>query len=363
MRALLPWLLAAAAGSAGAQDTQPAWELDWQVGRREAAVDALQARVSGGTEHATLTLLLAERQFVIHRYAAALSSASTLGAKGSSIRARAHYLLGHYDLALELLDPADPVEALMLIDSHEVLGHGAQTIAALAAARTVIGDDDPVFAAAEGRAAARSGDHAAAVLAFRRALATDAYEHTALFGLGRSLLQLGEREEAALVLARHHELVPLMDQREHANRAIDLAPMHAPNHAQLGDVERAIGRLELAEQSYLRAAGLAKAAERTPVALRHARLLAEDRADLAAAVALLDRVAADVPDARLPVRAGDLLLAAGQARAALVRYDAAVQLRPDDAVIRQRRDKALQLLSAGTDGADERQGDTSDGPP
>jgi len=373
MMALLSRLLAAAACCATVQGTQvsepeldpgddqvPAWELDWQAGRREASVDALQLELSSADDDGFLALLLAERQIQLHRFFAALDTAESLGAPARSIRARAHYLLGHFEQAVMELDPADPVETLMLIDCHEVLGHGKQTIAALAAARAILGDGDPALAAAEGRAAARSDDHAAAVVAFRRALATDPHEHMALFGLGRSLLQLGERDEAAAVLTRHRALVPLMDQRDQAMRAIELGPLHAPNHALLADTERAIGRLDVAEQHYVRAAVLATPSERTPVALRHARLLADDRGDVPAAVALLDNVARSVVDARLQIRAGDLLLSAGRTRAALAHYEAGLQLRPNDSAIRERRDRALD--AAKSDSMDPAAGPPDDPP-
>lgn len=341
-------------------DQVPAWELDWQAGHREASVDALQLELSSAEGGGSLALLLAERQLQIHRFFAALDTAESLGAPARSIRARAHYLVGHFEQAVTELDPSDPVETLMLIDCHEVLGQGQETIAALAAAREILGDDEPALAAAEGRAAARSGNHDAAVIAFRRALATDPHEHTALFGLGRSLLQLGERDEATAVLTRHRALVPLMDQRDQAMRAIELGPLHAPNHALLGDTERAIGRLDVAEQHYLRAAVLATPNERTPVALRHARLLAEDRSDVPAAVALLEEVARSVVDARLQIRAGDLLLSMGQARAALAHYEAGLQLRPDDNAIRERRDRALD--AAKLDSSDPAAGPSDEGP-
>ncbi len=356
MNGLLAWLilatlsapavLAVPALSGTQQQSQPAWELDWQAGRREASVDSLQRQVENGAADSAVQLLLAERQLAIHRFAAALSTAEQLGPDGRGVAAQAHYLLGHYEQALLSLDPTDEIQVLMLVDSHEVLGHGQQTLDALGQARAVLGPNHPALAVAEGRAAARDGKHDEALSAFRRALAMDPFDHMALFGLGRSLLQLGRRDEATVALARHRELVPLMDQRDHALRAIDLAPMHADNHALLGDVERKIGRFDQAEAAYVRAAALAEPGQLAPVILRHARLLSEDRGDLTAAVALLDEASRASGDIRLTVRCGDLLLADGQARAALARFDLALQARPGDAQLTTRRAKALALLQA-----------------
>lgn len=349
MPVLACWLAVALAGPWVQQQALPAWEADWQAGRREVSVDGLQQQLRQQGGDSSLVLLLAQRQLQIHRFAAALATAGELGPEGRSIRARAHYLLGHLEPALAALDPEDSAEVLMLVDIHEMLGHGPETEAALVQARAVLGANHPDLASAEGRAAARAGDHEAALAAFRRALAVDPDAHSAWFGLGRSLLQLGRRDEATAALARHHQLVPLMDQRDHALRAIDLAPLHSANHAQLGDVERSIGRLDRAEAAYRRAAELAVPAELTPVLLRHARLLSEDRGETAAAVALLDDAARITADVRLLVRAGDLLLADGQAGEALARYDAALQLRPGDSRILARRREALAARDAPAD--------------
>jgi len=347
MSGLFTWLILATLSVPGLHSqVQPAWELDWQAGRREASVDGLQRQLedTGGDE--ALQLLLAQRQLAVHRFAAALATAEPLGPPGRGVAAQAHYLLGHYEQALLSLDPEDKTQVLMLVDTHEMLGHGQQTRDALALARAVLGPDHPALAVAEGRAAAREGQHEEALSAFRRALAVDPFDHTAMFGMGRSLLQLGRRDEATEALARHRELVPLMDQRDHALRAIDLAPMHAGNHALLGDVERAIGRIDRAEAAYLRAAELAEPGQLTPVILRHARLLHEDRGDLSGAVALLDQASHTTGDIRLTVRSGDLLLADGQARAALAHYELALQSRPKDEQLITRRDGALALLKA-----------------
>lgn len=321
----------------------PAWQRLWEAGERVAAADLLEQQLADGAP-GTDPVLLAGWQLALHRYEAARETARGLGPAGRATRARAAYLLGDYEVALTELDPDDPLEARMLVDALEVLGRDDRLGPALEAAERVLGPDDPELLAVRGRHLARLGEHGQAVAAFRRALRADPLHTTSLHGLGRSLLRLGEREEATRVLERHRELVPLIDARDYALRALDLAPLHAANHAQLGDVERQLGRLERAEACYRRAAELSRGGELTPVVLRHARLLVEDRDDLDGALALLDDAVARLPDPRLPVRAGDLLLEAGRAGEALDRYERADGLRPGDAQIGQRLTAARAAL-------------------
>jgi tetratricopeptide (TPR) repeat protein len=191
-----------------------------------------------------------------------------------------------------------------------------------------------------GRSAARNGDFAAAARAFRAALAADPFDGEALFGLGRALVQAGQREEGLRVLERHRRLVPLLDAVDYARRGVDLAPAHAPNWTALGDAERALARSDRAESAYRRAAELARDGELAANALRWARLLAEDRGDAQAAVDLLVRTARRTPDARLYVRAGDILLGARRASEAIGFFEEARALRPQDAEIAKRLEAA-----------------------
>jgi len=62
----------------------------------------------------------------------------------------------------------------------------------------------------------------------------------------------------------------------------------------------------------------------------------EDRGDVQAAVDLLVRTARETPDARLLVRAGDVLLAAQRPGEAVARFTEALALRPKDAEIAKR---------------------------
>ena len=132
--------------------------------------------------------------------------------------------------------------------------------------------------------------------------------------------------------------MPLLDERDFALQSLQLDPGHAPNHALLGDVERKLGQLESAERRYETAATLATPDEVVPIALREARLLAEDCGRLDEALGVLDRAASRVADPRLTVRAGDLLAEAGRVAEARERYLAALSLRPEDVQIRARLD-------------------------
>ena len=156
----------------------------------------------------------------------------------------------------------------------------------------------------------------------------------------RALISAGERDEGLAVLERHRTLVPLFDQLDFAERSVDLAPLHAPNHAAVGDAQRALGRLDEAQAAYARAIELARGEELVPIALRQARLLAEDRSNVDGAVSALESAAVRFPDARLFVRSGDLLMTAGRPIDAVQRYLKARELRPQDAQIAQRIEAA-----------------------
>jgi len=321
------------------------WDAAWAAGEREDAVALMEEALADDPDDETLRRSLAERQMAIHRYEAALATAGDDTGR-SSVRGRALYLLGRYEEALEHLDPDDPLEAVMRVDAHEVLGHEEETWAALRSAESVLGRDTAALLSLRGRLLARAGRHEEAVDAFERALAVDAFDRAALHGLGRS--RLGRREEATAVLDRHRALVPLLDQLDFARRAVDLGPLHAANHALVGDAERALGRRDEALAAYVRAGELATPGELGPVLLRHARLLDEDLGRRDEAVAVLDAGWERARDPRLPVRAGDLLADAGRWDEALARYDAALAVRPGDPQIEARR-RAVLARSSGED--------------
>jgi tetratricopeptide (TPR) repeat protein len=337
------WLLvltvAAALQSVGDAETL------WGTGRRSEALEQMASELERRPQDATLRRLLAERQMEVQRFAAALETAAPLGPELDGLRGQALYLLARYDEALQHLQPGDPLQSLMIVDSLMALGRGAEAEVALTDASRVLGADHPRVLTLRARGLAEAGRHAEAVPVFRQALAADGLDREALFGLGRALVRSGQREEGLAVLERHRQIVPLLDQRDFAIQSLALEPLHADSHAALGDVERELGLLDSAEQRYLRAAELAAADGLVPIALRHARLLAEDRDDLHQALARLDEADRRAPDARLRVRAGDLLAGSGSWAEALARYERALLLRPDEPQIQRRIEEARAQLS------------------
>lgn len=309
----------------------------WSAGRRVEAIAA--ARLEAGAEPTTEAWSrLVAWELAVHQHQAALADALRCGAPCDRLRAEALYHLGEYARAVELLDERDPLAVLWKIDALEALSRFEESDAVLARAKAgrTVASDDARLLGAEGRSAARRGDFAAAAKAFRAALAEDPFDGEALYGLGRALVLAGDREEGLRVLERHRRLVPLLDAVDFARRGVDLAPAHAPNWTALGDAERALPRLDRAEAAYRRAAECARDEESVANALRWARLLAEDKGDVDAAVDLLVRTARRTPDARLHVRAGDVLLAARRAPEAVAAYERALALRPEDAEIARR---------------------------
>jgi tetratricopeptide (TPR) repeat protein len=327
-------LLACLAG-ARAQEAVPLWE----HGDRLLAIERLRTEI-GTSPAPELRARLVTWQIAVHRYRAALADAGPCGAPCDALRGEAHYHLGEYAEALPLLSRTDGLHLLWRVDALEALGRFRESDAELVRAREVLGADDPRVLGAEGRRLLRMAQPAGAVGAFQAALERDPLDGEALYGLGRALIQAGKREQGLAALERHRALVPLLDAFDFARRGVDLAPAHGPNWTALGDAERALGRLERAEAAYRRCEELAAGEALVPNALRWARLLAEDRADPAAATALLRRTVSRQADARLYVRLGDLELASGRAAQAREAYERALALRPADAEIAARLERA-----------------------
>jgi tetratricopeptide (TPR) repeat protein len=319
----------------------------WAAGERVAAIEAMLRELERRPDDAELRAVLVRREVGVHRYAAALEHARPLGESARAERGYCLFRLGRFEEALELLDPALPDQALCVFDTLELLGRQAEARAVLPAVARARGADDPEVLVRRGRIAAADGELAAAEALFRRALDGDPVQAAAWFGLGQALVRGDRREEALAALRRHRELVPLLDALEFAQKSLDLAPNHAPNHANVGDAERALGRIDRAESSYRRAAVLAADDEVTPIALRHARLLAEDERDVDGAVLVLGAAFRRVPDVRLLVRQGDVLLAAHRAGAACDAFAQAAALRPDDAEIARRLATARAAAESG----------------
>ncbi len=338
-------------GSPAARDALSDAQALWEAGRRLEAVARL---ADAGDLDAGARLALVRWELAVHRYAAALEHAEGLDERADPLRGLALYRLGRFAEAVPLLDPSDGELCLRRIDALEALGRFDEAAELLDDLARALGAEHAEVLALRGHERARAGDDEGAVRAFRRALAADPVHGAATFGLGRALLRLDRADEALAVLERHRALVPLLDQLEFARQSLDLDPLHGPNHALVGDARRALGRLAAApallaqaERDYERACELAAADELVPIALRLARLRAEDLGDVDRAVAALDAAAARADDVRLAVRAGDVLLDAGRAAEAARRYETALAARPGDPQIVARLERARAARAEG----------------
>lgn len=250
--------------------------------------------------------------------------------------ARATFFAGRFEEALALLSEADDLEAFMILDSLEALGRFPEHDATLTRLAKRFGRDHVHVASVEGRVALRKRDWSRAIERFRAALELDPWHSEAIFGLGRALVFSGEREAGRQELERHRRLLPLFDELEFARRGVELDPSHGPNHARVGDVERRLGRIESAQAHYRSALDRTRGAERTPIVLRLARSLVEDKADVAAARELLAEETAERFDARLLVRLGDLARDAKDLVAARRAYERVLERRPEDRAVLER---------------------------
>jgi tetratricopeptide (TPR) repeat protein len=326
----------------------------WEAGRRQEAIELLEAALEAAPGDRELTLRLVRAELAVRRYASALARAEGLGVDARAERGRALFFLARYGEALTWLDPTRPDETLLVADALEALGRfegPAGADAAVDRAAAALGPEHPQVLVLCARRHERHGRWNEAVVAYRAALAADPIERTALFRLGHALLGAGELEAGRAALERHRELMPLLDRLDDARRSVDLAPAHGPNHASVGDAERALGRIDQAEAAYRTALARSTGEQRVPVALRLARLLREDRASIDGAVALLAEVA-EAPEAardpRLSVRAGDYLMEAGRALEALQHYLRAEVRAPDDPSVRERVAKARRAAGLGS---------------
>lgn len=311
----------------------------WNVGRRLEAIEAWEAALTESPLDVDLRRRLADAQLAVHRYGAALETLAPLGDEADPRRGLALYRLGRWEEALEHLDESDELQVLMRIEALEALARAEESDRAVQRATELLGEDDVRVLGFRARALARRGDDAGAAVLYRRAHELDPWDPAALFGLGRALVAVGEREEGLALLQEHRELTPRLDALDFAQRSVDLAPLHAANHAAVGDAERALGRLDRAQAAYERAYDLSTPEQLVPITLRLARLLHEDLERTDTAVALLEDAANRTSDARLWVRAGDLLRDDGRPMDAIQRYLKARELRPDDAAIQARIDE------------------------
>lgn len=312
----------------------------WSSGARAEAIEVLEGGVRAQPGERALRRQLAEALIAVHRYAAALEQARELGRDGAALRGLALFKLGRHADALAELPQDDELSLRLRIDAAEALARFDESDAALELWLVKVGEAHPQAAALRGRREARAGRHEQAVKEFQRALEVDPCDSAALFGLGQSLKRLGQIARALEVLAEHRRITPLLDQLEFVERAVDLAPNHAPNWAAVGDAQRALARIERAREAYRLAAKLAKDDEVVPIALRHARLESEDGRDVDAALAVLEAAGQRANDARVWVRAGDLALERGSRAAARSYFERALALRPGDAQIAKRLEAA-----------------------
>jgi len=293
-----------------------------------------------------LRLAAARLEADLERLEEALRLLAPLGPEHDHLRAEWEYRLGRYEDALRHFATQDPEQALLRVDALEALARFDEARVALEHAAQLRGARDARVLAKRGRMLAREGQHAAAAEAFRGALETDELDLEAWHGLGQALVRSGRAAEGKLALERHRELTPLIDRLQFARQSLELDPTSGANHAQLAEAWRELGRLDEAEASFAQAEQLALArgerSELVAVALRCARFQSERRDSLERALAILERAAARVPDARLYVRRGDLLLASGAAARAVSEYERGAALRPADAAISKRLAQARE---------------------
>ncbi len=313
-------------------------EVLWSRGERALAIEALEAQLERGETPAARRQLV-EWCFAVHRYRAALDGAAKLGEEGVALEGRALYFLGRYEEALGLL-PEDEGEAvLMRIEALRALGREWTEWVDIAG--ELLGETDERVFGLRGRRCLERGEHEEAALWFEATLEVTPLDAEAMFGLGRALLLGGERVQGLGVLERHREVTPLLDALDFAERGLDLAPTHGANHAAVGDAWRSLvpfdrGSYRRAERSYRKAVKLMSGAERVPVHLRHARLVAEHGRGALEAAKLLDGVLEELVDVRLLVRAADLYLEGGEKWKGVERLERALALKPDDEEIARR---------------------------
>lgn len=324
-----------------------------EAGKGREAAELLGKLLEATPDDRGLRADLAKLEMRIGRYASALGHAEGLGPALDGLRGRALYLLGRYEEALEFLSDESGDTVLFRHEALVSLARFEEADRALERATEILGAGHTEVRVRRAQTLARKGATQSAVEEFRTALAEAPTSAPALYGLGRALITLGEREDGLTLLERHRVLLPLLDAVDFARQNLELDRSHASNHAGLGDALRALGafdpgQFEEAERAYAEASRLAKPEEIVPVSLRHARFLEEIRQDRGRAAEVLDAALARQADPRLAVRCGDILLRAGRASDALARFEAAWEMRPGDEQVGQRiRDAREQIESEG----------------
>ena len=322
----------------------------FEAGRQRDAADVMTRMLEEDPKQRGLRSDLVKIEMRIGRYASALAHCESLGEPFDSTRGKALYMLGRYEEALKFLKSDAKGSILFRHESLWVLARFDEAAVALEQAAELLGADHVEVRTRRGQAPSQAGKFEKAAAEFRSALERDPLSTAALFGLGRALLSLDEREEGIALLERHRDMTPLIDKLDFARRNLELDLSHAPNHAAVGDALRALlpfhpGLLSDARTSYASAAKLAKPAEVVPIALRRARFFEEDLNDSGEAIRALEAAFVTNKDARLAVRAGDIHMRAAQPQKALEQFMRAQQIRPRDGAIQGRVAAARKALS------------------
>ena len=327
----------------------------WASGTREPAVAELERileRIPKASpdeaEHAGARQILATWLEQIGRIRSASEQIERLAEQnllpaGEATRAqrgRLLFRLERFDEALEQLPSQDAASLAMRCDAAAALGRFEESNRELAALSERLGPESLEVARRDGLRLLRADDPKEALHCFDLALLQDSTDPGALFGRGRALIALGDREAGLVVLTEHRRILPLRDALDFAYQSLALAPLHGPNHAKLADAQAALDRIDAATASYDRALELAALDDLIPIALRAARHAEERRRHPAEAVRVLDQAFERLPDVRFLVRAGDIALRAGDAKLARLRYGRALEQRPNDAQIRARLEAA-----------------------
>ncbi|MFT4539738.1 MAG: tetratricopeptide (TPR) repeat protein [Planctomycetota bacterium] len=335
----------------------------WQRGERHAAIEAWKVQLATGVGHATDRLELAQCQMQVHQYRDAcstlasllngqLAQADEIPARARSLAGRARVALCEYGPALELLVESGE-EGRMRVHCLLRLNRSQEADEALARLLAGAKPAPRDLHKLEASRLSRIGNHALAADHYERLYAEDPFDPEVLFGLAQALIRTKRRERGLTLLQRHRELTPLFDQLDFAQRGVDLSPIHAPNHARVGELERQIGRVKRAKHAYETALTLAQPSELTSIALRLARLQHEDLDRTVDALSTLESAAKRQPDVRLHVRRGDLYCAIGRYEDAASAYRSGLELRPTDRAIQERLTRAAKQAqdSSADDGS------------
>jgi len=345
MRALL-WMLPLLL------QASPEAEALWERGERAAALERMGAELAAAPGDAELRARLVSAELDVGRFRAALGHCAGLPEARRGLRGRALYFLTDYEACLEHLRFDDRQELLMRAEALRALGRFDELDALQPRLREVLGADDPAVRLIEAQAALRRGEDEVALPILREVLAREPLEPAALFGLGRALVRLGQREEGLEVLERHRRILPLLDALDFARRGVALAPRSASNQVALGEALVALvpedhRLLAEARAAHERAWRDATRPEVVPVALRCARFRWETTGEREPALALLAEAIERQDDPRLRVRRADYLTALGRAAEALVELEAAARARPTDAAIQRRIDALRDEAARG----------------